>query len=637
VSHFNKYCCNKCKQTTCCCGPNTKTFGPTGCCTSPVQAAPEPCCESHTTICKTGVCFNPTCNVVATDTTFWLNFTNTCQAIVPLNANDVFFYHSATGLMQIHAFDGTSYNVSLVDQTKVGAVIETGDCVLVAVVPAGTNTAGLSTRCLAGIFVAPALNADATISILNGSGIPIGATLTFTAAGETGSYVVTAFVSASGNIFVYTVQNQGAGHIPGTIINGGNEGQCLVPIEIITNVDICELSTANEADTVTVCLNGSPRALVPTGEGDVIVGTPELTWELRKVSNLSCCVIIDGCLKFTGETCVDDSDSVVLRETNIECFEAAFAEAQALGNFLPMIINDFEVVAVEYDPATRIVKLEPIGPLYEPIVQFDAGTQLCVGECCDNCNHGPQATDYQDDGTYDPEAAALFAYNFNNIPWDGDDTLQYLLGQNNTDGTIVILALDSTYNDDPGCGPGNPQVDQPLLYRQKICNSDPHGCNQDVDIEFNYEMEVFDLPLGMRMHYEFGHYINPSATLEDGVTPNPFFAPSSQSASAGAVDGPSSADVDVIVGTNVGYAGTSEPKWFPYVAAYFKDYARIDKCNCALSIAWLYLRLVPNVTILTGQSGTFDINSVLRRRIRKFPLNRIPNPANNPESESFKC
>lgn len=636
MSHYKKYsCCNSCKKSPCCCGSKTKSFK-SNCCSTPVQQAPEPCCESHETVCKTQICFNPTCDVTATTTSFFLHFSNNCTALSPLNTNDMFFYHAATGLMQIITENDGSYEVRLVDQTKAGAVIEAGDCVQSVVIPNGTSTAGLSTRCLVGLFQAPALNENSTIFILNGSGIPIGATLTFTWEGEIGSYVVTAFNSASGTIYSYQVQNTGSGHIPGTIINGGTEGACIVPIEIITNVDICELATANEADTITVCLNGSPRALVPTGEGDVITGTPELTWELRRVTNLACCVIIDGCLKFTGDTCVDDSDSVVLRDIALDCFETAFNLAAALGNNLPMVINGFHVVATAYDPTTRILTLEPIGALYEPIVQFDAGTQICLTECCDNCNHGPQATDYENQGLYDPETAANFAYNVLDVPWDGDDTLQYLIGQDDT-GVVTFLALDSTYNDDPGCGPGNPQVDQPLLLREKICNTDPNGCNQDIDLEFNHELEVFGLPLGMRMHYEFGHYINPSATLEDGVTPNPFSGPSSQAASAGAVDGPSSVDVDVIAGTAIGYADATQPKWFPYIAAYFKDYARLDKCNCALSIMWLYIRLVPNTAVLTGQSGTIDINSVVRRRIRKFPLNRIETPANNPESESFKC
>lgn len=606
------------------------------CCNNTIQPAPQPCCEASETVCKTGVCFRPTCDVTAVaNSTFFLTFTEgDCSKLSPLNFSELYFWHAATSLLQIVGFNGTSYEVQLVDETKAGAVIEKDDCVLTAVVPQSTLTAGISTRCLSGQFVAPAVNATTTIVILNGSGIPIGSTLTFTANGETGSYVVTAYISASGNEYAYTVQNTGSGHTPGTIISGGDVGACLVPIEIITDVDICNLSEANSADSITVCLNGSPRALVPTGEGDVPVGTSDGDWELRRLADFDCCVVLAGCLKFTEDNCVDACDSVELEDTGLDCFEAAWNAADAIGNNLHMNIDGVEVVVTAYDSGTRIATFCLSEAPYAEIIQYDAGTQVCIGECCESCNLGPQVTNHNNLTNPDGELHSVFAFTGATLPYDSAAVTQYLIGQNNTTGALTVLTIDATFNDG---GPAViiPRHSNPLLIREKICNTDLNGCHQSADLDFNVEISYDGLPANFRVFTEVGHYAGNSATLADGVTANPGFPinVSTQAAWAVCCDGPSSEDTTALPDTLVGFGGQTQAKVFPYLAGHFRDYLNLDRCNCANSIVWWYVRIVP----LAGAAGTGNVSASLniRRRIRKFSRNFIEYPANDPDLEGF--
>lgn len=622
-------------------GPSTKKFGLTDCCNVPVQPAPAPCCVSHDIQCIAGVCLNSTCDVVASDEGFFLSFSNVCQRL-PIDANNIFFFHPATGLMRVVGFDGLSYKVTLVDPTKSGGLIKKEDCVLIAVVPSSvfTNT---TTRCLQGIFETPELDQNATIFIENGAGIPIGATLTFTFNGETGSYLVTAFNGSSNNIYSYEVQNTGSGLTPGIFVNGGCPGECPVPIDIITNVDICDLAETNIADSITACVNGSPRALVPTGEGDIIVGNEELTWELRKITNLDCCVVIDGCLKFSGNTCPDGGDTVVLRDINLDCFEEAWNEVLAASvtpaggqTNMPMNINGFPVVVTAYNFGTNTATFAPVNNLDVPLLEFPAGTQICLGECCASCLNGPLITNYFAQSP-DPELLSVYNFNTSNgaLAYDTAVKHYYLIGfAYGGPLTVTVMELFAPYNPPPSGIPRKPEVTDPLCFRNKICNTSDSGCDQMLDLDWNYEMIFFDIPQGVRVHYEVGHFISGAATLGDNFTPNPFMSLSSQSCSAGYVEGPSSFDAQAIVGnTLILFGGAGQPKVLPYICGNFRDYAYLEKCNCGLGIVWFFV----STEVLPGfvLSGNFDTNMNIRQRLMYFNANEVQVPPNDSDAQTW--
>ena len=178
---------------------------------------PEPCCVSHVTRL-----FEPRSVSLRPATSrrragpFPLTFIDPCAADIPIDYNQVFFWHIATaGLMHIISFNGTSFMVSLVDQQRAGAGIKSGECVLVTVQPtalAGSNTN--SAVSLSGNFIAPANGQSRVMYILNGTAIPTGATVTITWQGQIGSYVVVNYVGAQGNIYAYNVQNTGSGLTP---------------------------------------------------------------------------------------------------------------------------------------------------------------------------------------------------------------------------------------------------------------------------------------------------------------------------------------------------------------------------------------------------------------------------------------
>jgi len=624
-------------------GKSTKQFGITDCCNIPIQPSPEPCCVSHDTVCLAGVCLKPTCNVVASTDGFFLSFSNICPTdTLPIDANNIYFFFPTTGLMRVVGYDGISYKVQLVDPTKAGGVIRKDDCVLIQAIPQSVFT-DTSTRCLTGKFLVPAVNQNETIYIENGAGIPIGATITFTYEGETGSYQVISFVSSSGNVYAYEVQNTGNGHTPGIIVDGGCVGECIVPIDIITEVDLCDLAETNIADSLTACVNGSPRGFTPVGEGSVPYGEEDGTWGQRTLNNLDCCVILDGCLKFSGTVCPSGQDTVVLKDVNLACFEAAWQEVLdqivtpgAAQTKMPVNINGFKLDVEAYDFGTRQVTLSIANPDAlngGATFEFDEGTELCLGDCCESCLDGPLITNHKTFGEGDPELAALYTFNTvgGALAYETGVKHRYLVGfEFGTQPlTITVLTLTDTYNDNPQFGIGKPIPQDPLLFRNKICHDSTKGCDQQVEIAWNHEIVANAIPYGVRVHYEFGHFVQSAAFLADGTTPNPFFSVSSQACDAGYLEGPSSNDSnDTLLGTSIGFGGPGQDKIFPMACGYFMDYIYLQKCNCAFSVVWLYVES----EVLPGfnEIGTFDVLGVIRQRLIYFNANEIQVPRNNP-------
>lgn len=623
---------------------SAKPFG-TQCCKVPVQPAPAPCCEPHTVECVAGVCLNPVCDVVASAEDFFLSFSNLCQAL-PVDSNNIFFFHPAAGVMQVVQFDGCTYKVRLVDPTRAGGLIQKGDCVLISVIPESV-IANTTQRCLCGKFVAPQLNQNETLFIENGAGIPIGATVVFTYQGETGSYVVTAFVSSSGNTFAYEVQNTGNGHTPGTIIDGGDVGQCLVPIDIITEVDLCDLAETNVADLVVACVNGSPRAFKPVGACDIIKGKDDGTWELGKITSVDCCVVLDGCLKFSGNVCPNGQDVVVIKDTNKDCFEAAWQEVldqQITSNTaqmsMPMNIDGFRLDVRDYDPNTCQVTFAVADPdaLINPI-EFDEGTQVCLGDCCESCLNGPLTTNHKSFGEGDEEKSALYTLNLapDSLEFETGVKHCYLIGYEygeNNPLVLTTLVITDAYDDDPNGGPGKPLITDPLLFRDKMCNDQLQGCDQMIELNWNYEFAVDPIPAGVRVHFEFGHFVQGAETLADNVTPNPIFSTSSQACAASYIDGPSSLDAQTRIGdTSIGLGNRNDPKIFPMQCGFFMDYAFLQKCNCIMSVVWLYVE----TEVLPGfdESGTFTMWGTIRRRAKYFNAHEIAIVPNDQEAQGW--
>lgn len=632
------------KKYSCGCDDNTKVFnkaGASGCCNE-VQAPPSPCCETHDTVYLTSICFRPTCSVVATTERFFIAFKNICNENLPV-ATFVKFAHQAAGLLNIHVQNGNTFEVSLMDPTREGAVINEDDCVIVTTTPQDSLSNVISSRCLSGQFVAPALNAEATIVIYNGTGIPIGSTLTFTWEGETGSYEVTSFTSASGSLYAYKVKNTGSGHVPGTIVNGGTTGACDVPIEIITEVDLCNLSATQTADSFTVCVGGSPRSLVSESLDSIPAGDGTGGWVQKKYTGFDCCIFTDGVTKFTGTNCVEAEDTVQIQDTaGTECFNDAWIAAQAANASLLANIEGVPVIIVDWDNGTKTLILRPTDANYlgaEEILEFEAGSQICLGACCNQCTNGPQTTNSRNivSGPPTPSWTLEGSLAFNDT---GEAAIGYLIGFD-TSGANDILALDSTYNDDVEPNIGKPSHADPLIFRQKICNTSVKGCDQRCEIEFKCELAISGMPENLRAHFEVGHIVLSSATLEDGVTPNPFTADplnaiDSNASWAGYIDGPSEAgnlDTTTITDTSIGVGDVDGVKVFPRVAGFFKDYFPLKKCNCANSITWLYIRLEPHGAAVVAGNALFRFD--ITRMLKRYDMNDMNLPENDFALEDF--
>ena len=630
MSLTTKYSCG-CTSTS-----NTKCLGDDSCCKESVQTAPAPCCESHTKVYQFSTCLYVTCAITSTaDTPFFLTFCNMDDCGVPMNAAEVFFYHQSAGLMQIRSYNGNSYEVDLVDPTKAGAIIAPEDCVLVSVQPQ-SGVFNSTTRCLCGKFVAPAIGETETMYIFNGTGIPIGSTLTLTGGGETGSYQVTEFISATGNTYAYKVLNAGQGHTPGLILDGGDSGECLIPIELITDVDLCSLSESNTADQIVVCKDGTPRAFVPSSPGDVPYGEDDGTWGTRQILNVDCCLVTDGCLKFSDSGGLAASDSVVVKDVNIDCFTEAWDAAQLSGSSLLVIIDGETYTVDNWDEGTKTITLSPANLDFlndgEPFIEYPDGTNICLGECCLSCNEGDSFTDHKSFGGGDPERSALFTVNVEAVPYDAGVINYFLIGFDQA-GAQTFIQLDATWKNDPDpTGARKPTHEDPLLLREKICN--PSDCDKHVEIEINHENKISGLPADVRFIYDLGHFVFTSATMVDDTTPaDPGCGISSQSADAGVLVGPTFDDADITVQSSLGPGNFGDSKIYPYIAGAFKDYASIPKFCCANSILWYFVIL--DGSAYAGSPGTIDMGITFRRWLRFKNLNFVTIPKNDPDLEGF--
>jgi len=595
-------------------------------CQKPVQAAPAPCCESHTTIVKTSICFNVAEAVAAVTGGFYLSFVNAECISIPLNVRDVFFYHAAAGRLRILGKIGLSYHVELVDDSNAGALISPEDCIVLDVAVDGESVNNFG-RCLLGQFVAPAQNTNQTIYIENGSSIPLGSTITFVSNGDVGSYQVTAFISASGTTYAYQVQNVGNGHPAGTIISGGTPGQCLVPIELTTELDVCSLAETNVADTLVACVGGAPRAIVPVGKNSTIVGKEDGTWDQAQVTNLDCCVVIDACLKFTGQTCPGNSDSVVLRDIGLDCFEEAIADALAQEQVLAMNINGVKLVCTAYDSVTRIATFELAADsnLVTPLT-FDEGSQICLGDCCASCLIGPGSTEVKDpiSGITSPLQSISGTIS---VP---AGLSYWLLGLNNSaPQTPQLLQLTAPWFAAPGPnGPVLPKFSDPMVFRQKICNNSDKGCYQFLMQQFNYQLAFDPMPAAMAVDWELAHYAANADILANGL-PNPYNNVATQQKASGRLQGPSDQDA-TLLSTSLGAGSPGDIKVFPNALGDFRDLLTLIKCDCVLSVVWLFVR----INAPAPQSLNFLLR--MRRHMQFFDDRRVAMPLNTVQANGWR-
>lgn len=623
-------------------GLGSKYNSSTGCsdCSSTSDGCittPDPCCESHETKCVAGICLKTSSDVTAATGSFFITFSNLCDTL-PI-ASSLYLYHPNTGLMSIGAYDSETgqYTVSLVDESFEGGVIQTDECVALAYVRDEDLT--ISDRCLSGSFTVPAVGANETIYMINASGIPAGATLSFNYNGTVGTYTVVSFISVTNGVYAYEVQNTGSGHTPGTVITADADS-CEIQVELTSEVDVCDLETIAALDSLTGCANGAPYSLVSTSEIDFVKGDGSGGWEVGKLNNIDCCIVLTDCLKFSGDPCPTGDDSVIVEETNIECFEEAWQEvldSNPTGRGqtnMPMNIDGYDVVVTAYDSGTRTVTFAPADPTTLPAqLSWDAGQQICLGPCCKSCLNGAQFTNHV---TGDGESAPNFALQTTtDLDYTDGTSRYYLIGYDNTDPlTVTVLEIDNTYDDNPEEGPGKPVMSDPLVIRSKICHADDSGCDLMVLPEWNYAIYFGNVPDGVRIHWELGHFAQGSDTLADGVTPNPYASVSTQSAAAGTIVGPS-ADLSAMLGnTAVGPGGIGATKIFPYAAGYFKDQIYLEKCNCALSIVW-HLVIV-EAAAGTG-NGTITSSLGIRRMFQFHKANERALPLNNPEEETFRA
>lgn len=630
------------KTKDCGCGTKTygsKTYGQKYCCNS-VQAAPEPCCEPHETLCMTEICFRPTCTIIAVaDETFELKFKNAAD-ITPINANDMYFYHAAAGFMRIVGEDQGVYTVRLVDSAFAGAAISEDDCVSFHATSAGVFGGGsITARCLSGNFVAPAVNETETIYILNGSGIPIGATVTFTAEGETGSYIVRAYVSAANNIYAYEVENTGSGHTPGTQFSG-DESTCNIPIEIITELDVCDAAEASNVDAISGCLGGSLRLFKPTGPGDVPYSADGNTWETTRISITECCVVTTTGVNFSGSPCPNNTDIVVLSATNITCFEDAWDAAVASNQNLSATIDGFRIIVVAYNSGNRQATIQPAADTTLPLTSFDAGAQICLGECCEACTtHHIQATD---PNTLNQSSGPTFAYRqivpgvpaLISYPNGWSYWLVGFTGSTSLDSSLGASELDASYFANPdSVGPKLPTNGNRHIFKQVICNTSPNGCDQLVDLDFTYEISIDPVATGHTVDWEFVHYADANSLLPGG-NPNPYGIANqtfTKSGASGRVIGPSNNRFADLQNSSFGFGPPGQGKAFPNFRGNFQDHIILVNCNCVLSFVWLFLAINSNTV------GDTDLNVAMRIRrfMRKTSINQIALPAGAGNSEDW--
>lgn len=608
------------------------------CCKVSVADAPAPCCESHEYKVLNDPCFRLTCNAVASDTEFRISINSAMKNPIPLNYSEVWFYHQAVGRINILSRDQSgTYLVQLEDSSKAGHELTTEDCLWLQTTLASATGNSLY-RCLSGQFLAPAVNGTRIMYIRNGSGIPVGSTITFSYEGEPYSYTVVSYESAANGRYAYVVQNAGAGVPANTLVDAGDNDACNYPLEIITEVDLCDLPTTTSVDSVTGCNNGVPSALKPTGPNQAIVSssTSPYPLQLRTMNNLDCCVTTLGTLKFSEVEGCAVVDVVTLRDTNLDCFGAAVDEAFAANNNLPVVINGYSFVVTAYNSGTKQLTLSPVGSdMFSDagIAEYASGTQICLGDCCNSCTGGAKSTNsnYVASGSDHTRDANFAITNPGNIPYNAGGGAQrsFLVGFN-TSGVAAIIEIDGSYH---SASPVKPDHADPLVLRQKICNTDLKGCDSKVRLKYNYQIEFVNVPALLDVFFEWGSYVAESDTLADGSTPNPNSYVSTQSKSVGTIIGPTSADTTLTAGTNIGFGNTVTGKHYPFGAGSFEDDSRLKKCDCLNSIVWLHVRTMPRTGL--GAGGNILMNAAIRRVIEIEPYNEVAYPENNYDSEGW--
>ncbi len=615
---LSKYSCG-------CASKKTAYYTPT-CSTCAPESAPTACCETHNTVYLTSRCFRVTANTTTTNTTFYLAFCGSKANEIPLNSNDVYFYHQSAGFIKIHSFSGVSYEVSLVDPSKAGAVIAPADCIDVAYgINVSSGAAISSNRCVVGLFTAPAVDAQETISIFNGAGIPIGSTLNISNAGTLGAYTVISLVSVLGNVTSYKIENAGAGLPAGTVVNGGASGECLVPVAVLTIIDFCTVSETQTLDIISGCKNGAPKGLKPTAKDQVPVADSDLNWGLQILQDFKTCLTLDGTLKLSGDFCTA-MDIVKIADVNRAELVTALAAATAAGVPLVGMIGGTLVHITAYNSTTFEITVKPALEDYlggETLLSFEDGAQLCLLEedlCCKDI----QRSNFQDDEAQTTLSTTLNLFTGNSY---------YLVGYN-TAGVVTVQTVDATTHLNPSLtGSIVPRHTDSLLIREKICNSSASGVPQDLEIDYNYELTFSDIPNLVRVHYAFRSYIATSDTGPTGQTPGSALN-SSQNSSSGYLDGPSFISTLELPNTNLGFGGLSQGKSFPIAAHDFKDVGILPKCECANNIVWL---LIVIQTLPTYSDGNDTIAMALnfRRIIKKRPRHEIDTPANTFDLEGW--
>ena len=152
-------------------------------------------------------------------------------------------------------------------------------------------------------------------------------------------YIVDSVSAVSGNVFSYNVINTGEGLAPGQQLDGGSEGACQFPITVDTSVDFCNSSQSQCVDNITGCKNGAVRSLTATAPGQIAISQDDLSFGLTTFMNSSICLIVEDCLKLSGDPCTS-SDIVTVTESSADAFTTRFNEVSSTGGIVVVQVRD---------------------------------------------------------------------------------------------------------------------------------------------------------------------------------------------------------------------------------------------------------------------------------------------------------
>lgn len=596
-----------------------------------VSSTPNPCCDADT-VRFYGNCLHVTSNITTTAGEFYLQFSDLSSCdVLPVGA-DVFFYHAAAGRMEILSVSGGTYKVQLTDSSKAGAIILKTDCVLTAVIP--TEIITQVQRCLIDSFVAPGVGATASIFIRNGQGIPIGSIISFTdpSDGSLGSYTVQALVSSSGTTYVYTIKNEGSGHTPGSIISETETNACNIPIEVQDIVDDCDLEEVEVISSLRGCGGGVPKALKPTIGGQLLISNDSLDIEFQPSVNVDCCIITEDTLKFSDSGGLLESDSVTVQTgTGITCFDEAYTEATTYNALLIVTIEGVRYRVTSWDLGTRTITLGYTNDDYasdgEPFIEYPAGTQICIGECCNRCTNSGVQSDHKNQGTPTAQNNATISCNIASIPYNTTERF-FFVGFNQA-GTATYQEITAGWEATYGTSEFMPDHTVPLLSRVKICNQSTKACHQKMMVDYYLSLVVTNLPADVEVHAHWCSQIRNSLTLSDGSTALAANMAGFSRVSGNLV-GPTTQNA-IMTGTQaVNQSIVASSQALPAIHTNMRSRANVLSFNCANEILWCLLRVVA-----PSGSGTIDIELGGQRYYELDNLNEITPPANNPALEQW--